>query len=180
MSSEFKKYIDAFSPFWAVGMALSVAVLAVAAVLLIIDETEILPYGVPLYAAAVAILFVGLSRLIRSRKLRKMIETQNLADRLDAEFRAAVPMCGDKLRMGDTHIFLQHKSKIPAYAEIRKIYQYVHKTNGVEDQRELRCENYSGKIVSLCRLRTRGQSDNDVIQVVAVIKARNPDVSIGY
>ena len=180
MKYEFKKYVNSFTPGWFLITVLSFGAIVAAVAVLVMDEEDALIITISLGGVGLIMLLIGLMQFFSTRRLFKKIETEGLAERLEEEFRQAVPMADGKVRMGSQHVFIKGGSKIPEYAEIRKIYQYVHKTNYVEDRRELRYEDPAGKVVTLCRLQTRGRSDNEMIQIIAFIQTKNPGIKIGY
>ncbi len=180
MKYEFKKYVNSFTAGWLVITVLSVVAIIVPVVLFAADEEEAAVPFLALGILGLLLLIIGLLQLFSSRRLFKKIENEGKTEQMETEFQKAVPMAEGKLRMGSQHIFIKGGGRIPEYAEIRKIYQYVHRTNYVEDRRELRYENPAGKVTTLCKLRTRGKSDKDAIEIVAFIKEKKPDLMIGY
>ena len=66
------------------------------------------------------------------------------------------------------------------YKDISNIYQYVHKTNLVEDKREIRVEKVSGEEIKLCKIYLNGKSDDELIILMNYILEKNPNVQIVY
>lgn len=82
--------------------------------------------------------------------------------------------------MGERWIFGKNSGRIVAYSEIERFYQYVHKTNYIEDSRRIRVKLTDGKTCDIAKLRVRGK-DNDTLNEIAVrVKAKNPGIQFGY
>jgi len=132
-------------------------------------------------AACSAPYFIGQRRL---NKAIEEYEAQYGADALVKDFNASRPVINDHLRLGEEWLFGKRTATIVRYEQIKKIYMYVHRTNGVEDRRALKIETAAGKTLELCNLPTKGvfkkQNHPDVETILKVILIKNPSVHVGY
>ena len=131
-------------------------------------------------------IFAALASISPIRSIRGISEflegarSRNELDAVLLDFETAQSLCGDKIRMGEKYIYGKKTGGIYDYNQIRKVYQYIHKTNFAEDRRELRAETIDGKTKTLCRLALKGKDDENMKQIVMRIFAKNPTVKIGY
>lgn len=107
-------------------------------------------------------------------------EDNGRLERVLQEFETGKQFLGDKVRLGPTYIIGKKSGQVYTYDEIKKIYQYVHKTNFAEDQRELRGEMMDGETRMICKLPLHGKGNEELMQVVGLIKVMNPNVQVGY
>ena len=114
-----------------------------------------------------------------SKQLSDMEQSGEL-NRVLREFESGKQFFKGKLRIGPTYILGKRSGRILTHSQVKKIYQHVHRTNFVEDRRELRVETTDGKTVSVCRLPLRGKGDQELVQAIAIVKTMNPGVYIGY
>ena len=80
----------------------------------------------------------------------------------------------------DFWIFIKGSGKLLEYSEIVQIYQYIHKTNFIEDERALKYRDSKGKERRLCRLELGDKSKDEMLQMIDIICRKNPTVKIGY
>lgn len=118
--------------------------------------------------------------LISSIRFFKKLEKDSSFASLVEEFHRAVPMQNDQARFGETHIFTKKSLSIVKYSDITRVYQYIHKTNFVEDQRALKCTDVNKKEIVLCKLKLKDKSDAELQKMVAFILQKNPKIKIGY
>ncbi len=111
--------------------------------------------------------------------LDEMEETGRLSMIL-REFEGGEQFFKGKLRMGDTYVFGKGAGQVYTYGEIARVYQYIHKRNFVEDNRELRFKDPQGKERTLCAIPLRGKGDEELKRAIIHIARRNPNVKIGY
>ena len=127
------------------------------------------------------IFFVSKSNL---SKLIEQYEAQYGADVLSKDFSAAHSLLNDKIRLGDDWLYGRKTGTLVRYEQIKKIYIYIHRTNGAEDRRALKIETADGKARELCLIPTTGfvnkQNHPDVETVIKVLLIKNPNVHIGY
>ena len=179
--NELKKYINPKS--W--GLCI-VGVVFLAMAVFLIASGAVTEGGKSLFAVAIFLLGgVGMfwSGISGHKEYKtKMAELENSGElgRLLSDFGAAQSFVDGKIRLGQTYIFGKGQGHWITYGEIRQVYQYVHKKNFVENGRQLRCVNSQGKTLTLCDLKLKGKSDEDVYKIVAIIKTKNPGVIIGY
>ncbi len=131
-------------------------------------------------AAGVFLLWTGIQdRKKLNQWLDEMEETGRLSLLL-REFEGGEKFFGGKLHMGDTYVFGKGAGQVYTYGEITRVYQYIHKRNFVEDNRELRITDAQGKEKTLCAIPLRGKGDEELKKAVIHIALRNPNVKIGY
>ena len=99
---------------------------------------------------------------------------------LEADFQNAAPMLNDRIRFGENWIFPKGKPLTVPYDKIRKVYQEVRERGSYEVGRKLMCTNRAGDAFALCDLKTNGVSNADVVQMVKIIKSKNPNVTVGF
>lgn len=120
------------------------------------------------------------SSISRFKKQMEELETSGRLDSVIREFAGGRQFFKDKLRLGPTYIYGKGVGRILTHGEVRKVYQHVHKTNFVEDRREMRVETTDNKIFSLCKIPLRGKGDQELIQAIAIMKTMNPGIHVGY
>lgn len=135
--------------------------------------------AVPL-AMGVIMIWVSVSSRKDYRKHLERLEQTGEIDRVLQDFATAQPLVGGAVRLGQYYIFGKRQGGAVRYEDIRQVYQHIHKRNFVENSRSLRYVNSQGKTKDLCSLALRGKSDQDVMRIMAVIKAKNPSVHLGY
>ena len=115
--------------------------------------------------------------------LKKQLDELEASGRLDSvlrEFGSGKQFFKDKLRLGPTYILGKRSGKILTHSQVRKVYQYVHKTNFAEDLREMRVETDDGKVTDVCKIPLKGKGDQELVQAIAIMKTMNPGIHIGY
>lgn len=114
-------------------------------------------------------------------ELAKDLSTAQRDGSLDAlyqDFQNGISLSGDDIRLGREYVFGRRMGTYHRYRDIDRIYQYVHKTNFVEDKRMLRAKLLSGSIVDLCKL-DRGGNNPEVAKIAMVIVKMNPTIRVG-
>lgn len=114
------------------------------------------------------------------KKKIKTFEHQGEFDLLANDFLAGGKAFNDNLRLGQKFLIGKKTGTIVSYQDIVKIYQYAHKTNGVEDSRMLKIETTNKKNVNLCKIPLKGKADNEVAQVCDYIARMTSRVFVGY
>ncbi|MBR6570181.1 MAG: hypothetical protein IKK75_06965 [Clostridia bacterium] len=179
-NKELKSYISSFP----VSLVLGLLFAGFGIMGLFVDVAK--PVGLMLAMFGIAaicliVFFVGKSNL---NKLIEQYESQYGADVLMKDFSSAHSLLADKIRLGDGWLYGSKTGTVIRYEQIRKIYIYIHKTNGVEDRRALKIVTSDGKTRELCLLPTTGfvnkQNHPDVETVIKVLLIKNPNVHIGY
>ena len=116
----------------------------------------------------------------KSKKFYAELTQNSQLPEIEEDFKNAACVRNDTLRLGKKWIFIKGQENILAYNEIQQIYQYVHKTNLVEDERKLIYVNASGKKKTLCKLEVRGKSNDELVSIINYILSKNPNIKIGY
>ena len=129
---------------------------------------------------AVLITWFGVKEQLDFRRFLGELEQRSDLRDLMNDFESARSWFKDDIRTGEAHLYVKNAACLYEYGDIRNLHQYVHKTNGVEDRRELRAVMADAKSVTLCRLKTRGRSNDDMVQLTAAIVAKNPAITLGY
>ncbi len=138
--------------------------------------------GVLIFMLAVAVLI----NIVTWRDLQKWKESINkiqetgLSQEVVTDFHRARSYFGGELRLGDRYIFGKKSARVLKYSDLRNVYQYIHKTNFVEDSREFRGKTVSDETVEICKMQVRGKSDAELMTVVTEILKKNNRVTVGY
>ena len=132
------------------------------------------------YLVGVALILAALIRLIRSRKFFAAMKDEHLCQSMEQDFDKAMPMRKNSIKFGEQYVFMKRSGRILKYSEITQVYQYIHKTNGVEDQRLLKYVDTKGKTRKMCKLDLRGKSDIELTTIIALLLKKNPDIKVGY
>lgn len=143
-----------------------------------------LPMGLPLLMVAlIGRLFVWASSAGISYRRKTLIaclkeaEQRGELNALWNDYRNAEGYLGMKL--GQRYIVSFNTGVVVRYDEIRNVHQYVHKTNLIEDGRELRAIKTDGETVTLTGLELRGKADEHVQKVIAFLMMKNPSITVG-
>ena len=99
---------------------------------------------------------------------------------LIADFESGTHAFNDKLIVGQNWLIGNRTGLFIEYSEIRQIYQTIHKTNGIEDGREITVVDENGKRKTLCRLKMRGKSNSELESFFDFLHQRNPNIVIGF
>lgn len=126
------------------------------------------------------LLWVGITGNSEVEKLVKELEARGELERVLADFGSGRFFAKDKIRVGNFYLFGKKKGQVVRYEDIRQIYQSIRKRNGAEVSRTLQYVNTQGKTLTLCDLQLREKSNDDMMQIMMIIKARNPSVKLGY
>ena len=177
MSEELKKY--AFPP--PIGWFISTVIFGGLLILFIIsaiagNDVELFGAFVFIGGLVISILF-ALNNLNRTKKI---LEDESLCLRLDMDFAKATPMRRDRVRFGDEWIFIKGNRMPVRYEEITRVYQYIHRTNFIENERALKYVDSKGKHKKLCNLELRDKSKDEMLKMVEIICTKNPSVQLGY
>lgn len=139
----------------------------------------ILPALIPLAAGGICG-WVGWNQISQYKKYMENLEASGEINRVLQEFGSGKQFFKDKLRIGPTYILGKGAGKALKHNQVQKVYQHVHKTNFVEDGREMRVETNEGKLVILCKIPLRGKGDQELIQAISIMKTMNPGIHVGY
>ena len=175
MSSEFKKYITSYRIGWLIATVI-ISLLAVASTIsCLIRKADLVP---ALVLCVIAILTL-IPYFVSLNSLNKIKEEEDIYA-AEADFRNAYSMMNDTIRFGERWIFCKHSGRLLRYEEITQVYQFIHKTNFIEDSRAVKYVDINGKHRVLCNLALRGKSDEDVKTIITIIYSKNPRIKIGY
>lgn len=123
------------------------------------------------------------SAALSSKKFTDYIqnaETSGEMGMILGDFSQSYSMVKDNIRIGRRYIFGKKQGRPVKYSEITKVYQSIHKTNFVEDSRQLNAVLSDGETRTLCNLMIRGKSDEDLARIMGFIQHQNPGVHLGY
>lgn len=176
MNKEMKDFMSSRKFWWII----LTAVLVLMALLIIVNAIR----GLDVSYIALAVFLLGallsLIPQLKSKRFYNDLQNNPQLPLIQEDFRNAVPVRNGTLRLGRTWIFIKNKETLLTYAELSQIYQYIHKTNFVEDERKLIYVDKSGKKKTLCKLDVRGKSNDEMAKIVNFILAKNPYIKIGY
>lgn len=181
-SNTFRKYFQP-SKGWLVAAAVSGCTMLITGLIFIKYDSDILEWLLTMigiqWPTFVLLIIHYCIKTVANRWFSKLEESGEYAQIL-ADFQSAMPVLGDKVRLGYRHIYVKGKRKFVSYSDICKLYQYVHKTNFIENQRQLHYLDPKGKKKVLCDLKLGGKSDQDVLKIMTYVRAKNPSVHLGY
>ena len=86
----------------------------------------------------------------------------------------------DQLIVGKTFLIGRRTGAVLSYGEIQRMYQYIEKTNGIEDKRFVRVVTANDGVLDLCRLKLRGKSNDEFEQFAEYLSRVNPNIAFGY
>lgn len=160
-------------------MYLSAGMIALGAFFWIRDVTSI--YGILL------LLFFLFSALLYAMPTaKKLSEWRSFFDSTDeiamqeiSEDIVKSAMLRRNLYAGSIYIFGQYGVRVHRYSNITWTYLRIHKTNGITDKKEIIVVTTNG-FYTLCELDVRDTTDDEIMRIFAVLKAKNPSVLIGY
>lgn len=142
-------------------------------------------YNLCVYLLTVVVVFVIVTAIcifVQWKVIKKVneIEQRGELPLVLHDFEVAGTAFKDSLKLGQMYMFGKENGGIFAYNDVIQIYQYIHKTNGLEDSRMIKVKTSDGKIHYLCRLPLRGKGDDELRQVFAYIKSKNEKIYLGY
>ncbi len=110
----------------------------------------------------------------------QMMEREGKLQTVLTDFRDAGEYLSGELKLGQYWCFGKG-AKIPVtYGEILRAYQHVHKTNFVEDSRQLMVVTAGGSTITLCELPAGGRGDQELNRTLSFMLNKNPNIQIGY
>ncbi len=133
-----------------------------------------------LLAIGGVLLYFGVKEQTDFKRLMEEYARQGTLEEIAADFAAGRTWSKDTLRTGEKYCYNKGSGRVYPYTDIRNVHQYVHKTNGVEDQRQLRAVMADSKTVTLCTLKLRGRSDEELQQLIMLLLSKNPSITVGY
>lgn len=111
-------------------------------------------------------------------QLRKWEQNGDMYDIL-RDFESAEPMYDGKVMMGTKYAFGKNCGTAIAYANIERIYEYVHSTNGIRDQKIIQVKMLNRKTHNLCYLKVYKKTVEKEMAIIQTVLERNPAVKIG-
>ena len=174
MSKQFKKYM---TPYGLGSRILTIVFLGYLLLFggIMMSEGEM---AWPVLLIYVGGFLLSLIPLFKASSFFKKVETENTA-LIEADFARAYPFVKGKVRLGEYYVYGKYSGNLVKYSDIVQVYQYIHRTNGFEDQRQLKYVDPNGKTRTLCKLRLKGKSDSEVRDILTIILRKNPNVKIG-
>lgn len=147
-----------------------------------IDQAGIGAMGIFVVLAGFgALLYVpSKKKQVEMKKFLDAAEAEGRIDLILADFQTAGSSFENKVRLGQQWVYGQKMDALIAYSEIVQVYQYVHRTNFVEDRRTLKAKLVSGKTVDVCTLPARGKGDQELKSVIMYMLMKNPNIKVGY
>lgn len=145
------------------------------------DDAMMLIGGLSVGIILFIILFIYIQyKASTLKKLIDDIEARGELLILLNDFETSGRAFNDSLRVGRSYLIGKGKGTIICYHDIVRIYQYIHKTNSVEDSRALRVQTVENKTIDLCKLPLRGAADDEVMHFFSYIKNMNNNIKLGY
>lgn len=95
------------------------------------------------------------------------------------DFKNGIQFFKGSLILGQRFIIGKNSGNVLYYSEIIRIYQYIHKTNFVEDMRVLKAVNNKRNVINICALPLRGKGDSELTIAINHILSKNPNVKVG-
>ena len=139
-----------------------------------------------LFGVAFAVLLGGwiLSDAIKeTKRYNARLERIEQAGGLEAlltDFENGSKAFGGQLIVGKQFLIGKRTGAVLPYGEIVRMYQYIEKTNGIEDKRFVRVNTANDGVIDLCRLKLRGKSNEEFEQFSEYLVGVNPNIALGY
>ncbi len=150
-------------------------------------------WGIPIipntdgYGTVVALIFfiaflssvIGIINRIKFRKQLRELKMTGEIEKVLNDYEHARSMYDGKLKMGNLYAFGKRSNAIIRYADIERVFEYVHYTNAIRDQRMLKVRMKDGKEFELCHLKVFKKRFNEENEIIRVILERNQEVQVG-
>ena len=176
MSTEFKKYMNSYSHGWIIA---TIVVSSFAILFAVVAVVNRFPVTASLIFLVIGIPITLIPIFISYRFFERLANEEDV-DLIENDFANAYPMRNDTIRFGERWIFCKNSARLIRYEEIKQVYQYIHKTNFLEDMRAVKIADINGKHRIICKLELRGASDEELKQIMMIIYQKNPRVKLGY
>ena len=121
----------------------------------------------------------AISERLKFKKLCDDIADSSECGEVISEFSEPELSPKEDLKLGSSHIFAKKSGLFLKYEDVLNLYIYIHKTNGIEDRRELRAKT-AERIVTLVKLKNGGKQDSVAEEIVAFMREKNPAITVGY
>ena len=126
------------------------------------------------------ICYISISSAFEERKtLSKIFDRMDISN-IITDFQNSSSHFSNNLRLGREFIYGKHSNRVIGYEEVKQMYLYIKKKNGVEVERLLRVVDVDFQTVDLCKLKVSGKSDDEMKLVLSFIMERNPKIELGY
>ena len=175
MSDKFRKFMN---PYGLGSKLVTGIVLLMLGYFLGIMVREKLFSPIPLLVSGVC-LWMSLKPFFAGRAFFRSLEGKNI-NAIETDFQRGYPFVRGKVRLGENYIFAKGSGQLVAYGDIGQIYLHIHRIGGMEDKRMLNFVDASGRHFPLCPLQRKGKSDDEMRDILAVIRRKNPDVKISF
>lgn len=145
------------------------------------EDSTMIIVGAVMLVMGIIIAVSGIYILKKADKRLAEIYSKGSTQILLNDFRTGGKAFKDLLILGQTFLIGKHTGTVITYSNIIQIYQYVHKTNYVEDSRILKAVIAPDrKVVDLCRIPLSGKGDDELRQVIGFIVSKNENIKVGY
>lgn len=115
------------------------------------------------------------------KRIIRRLEEEGELSNVIMDFQKGEKLFGDAVRVGNKYIIGKGTNCIISYKDIQQIYQYIHKTNYVEDYRSLRAyTNTNIGTTDICQLPRNGAGEQTVRELIMYICTKNPNIKVGY
>ena len=139
----------------------------------------IICFGI-LLIVGIVFICMSISSMKEHSKEMKRLEEEGSYESMENDFLSAESYFDGSLRLSGKYIYPKHGCRVRTYDDIVKVYQFIQKKNGIENNRELRAVTSEGKVITLASLSLRGKSDDEVETAVGALLSKNPSIHVGY
>ena len=123
--------------------------------------------------------FEGIYKSVKFRIQLRNWESTGEMYHIIRDFERARPMYDGRIMMGTKYAFGKNCSVAIAYADIERVYEYVHSTNVIRDQRILRVRMINRHTHDLCHLKVYRKKPEEEMAIIQTILEHNPSVKVG-
>ncbi len=119
---------------------------------------------------------------IKNALFPNKLKKNNLAERVEMDFCAAVSMANNTIRFGKEWIFIKGKRKLLEYSEIKQIYERIEidKIKKTQKSHSVQYVDERGHDHTLCWLSLSNESRAEAMKIFKLIIDKNPNVKVGY
>ncbi len=181
---ELKKFIRPSPAIFIVGavfILIGIIILAVSIPAKVENKEVVIVIGSVIFVIGIITAAAGISIMKKADKRLAEIDANGGTQILLNDFRTGGKAFKNLLILGQTFLIGKNTGTVITYSDIIQIYQYVHKTNYVEDSRILKAVIVPDrKVVDLCRIPLGGKGDDELRQVIGFILSKNENIKVGY
>lgn len=188
-SSELKKYLNGFAGTLALSIFLLIIGAGVAGgVLSDFDSEELVNYLIVGISAIMCIvgLFIFKTAIDKKKDLDKTFRDLTecgLMNLIVNDFNTAKITSADKGRLGNNYVFIKKDSTFFTYDKIVQVFEYVHRTNFVVDERAVTIR-YIDKDEKIKEVKIPVgkpiKNKDEPKEIMLFILAKNPNIKVGY